>query len=907
MTSEAKGQHDVPLLDEVTSLLEKERTLMGLKVLEQQVEAQDWKRKYEALVGQVASAGGTSDAAHVFEMAADIAAKPLKIDNFRMKIMETIRADGMNWVVDLSNINVGTEGVVEVLKIFHGMRDSCRVTTILLRNSQLDAGCNEHMAAVISFPYFEGIDASWNSLTKPFYQSMIKALEVRRRPPQYLLLNNNPGLAGLSFTKMLQVLSQETWGIMVSVKDATSSPAEQGKKSKTAMCAADFLKVLNTQLVGNNKKKTSSAAVVGKQKSGIQLLTVLGLVNSTLSRISLKLLEDTLELATATLTDLDLSFSFIGYRGMEAIKNAMSRPERSQIVRLGLKGNAFTNSMVPLLGSVVRHSTTLTFLDISHNQITGGGLLDLTEHMRHNFILSVLCITGNPIGQNSATMSQDELTKFGCPVHIRWNGILSAPGSTNSNVGRDKGSFIFSRLKRESTLVQPTGQDAVMYAVPVGCIQLKKSLIFPKDSGERSALKAEQRKSKMLIEWNMQPRYEDATRLADLDRLNHRRHVNNVFLPMEWEIYVVTPQGRTSLTHQRLRGGSGLPPGDTWIQCRAVVEAMPAHGQLEIVVRAIRDHRVPVDSGNPAYTTQADIRSKTFADILSKSTQFRSSNVSTLPSIQVDSYGLNFSVYDDVSTDYATFGGDIPEWSGTMNQIVSLRTSSLITMPSFNPAYEIPSSSACAYSAGATMKQMAGFPPAGHDVLRLFQWHGPMTPTAVVEFETKLSSRQQVSNEGVEADWDVSLEGRGGGVSQMSYECSVHICFAHGQFETIGSCSLLPSGKCVGSENFFIPAIESIAGTGAILATWLWHHWRVSLPILRPCDRVILTGRAIKSSTLEHSFSSTGGGAADKCFIHCRDARIAIPFDSFEEREELVGSQTSLLFAVHNDPSLFPC
>lgn len=63
------------------------------------------------------------------------------------------------------------------------------------------------------------------------------------------------------------------------------------------MLAAEFLKVLNTQLVGNNKmqkgrnqEKTASSAV-GKQKLGIQLLSALGLVNSALSRVSMKLLE----------------------------------------------------------------------------------------------------------------------------------------------------------------------------------------------------------------------------------------------------------------------------------------------------------------------------------------------------------------------------------------------------------------------------------------------------------------------------------------------------------------------------------------------------------------------------------------------------------------------------------------
>ncbi len=39
-----------------------------------------------------------------------------------------------------------------------------------------------------------------------------------------------------------------------------------------------------------------------------------------------------------TLTDLDLSFSYMGYLGAEVMKNILSDPQ-SQLVRLDLKGN----------------------------------------------------------------------------------------------------------------------------------------------------------------------------------------------------------------------------------------------------------------------------------------------------------------------------------------------------------------------------------------------------------------------------------------------------------------------------------------------------------------------------------------------------------------------------------------
>ena len=48
-----KSEPGLPLLEEVNDLIEKERLLMTLKVLEQQKQAEEWKTKYEMLVGKV--------------------------------------------------------------------------------------------------------------------------------------------------------------------------------------------------------------------------------------------------------------------------------------------------------------------------------------------------------------------------------------------------------------------------------------------------------------------------------------------------------------------------------------------------------------------------------------------------------------------------------------------------------------------------------------------------------------------------------------------------------------------------------------------------------------------------------------------------------------------------------------
>lgn len=58
--------NDIPILDEVNDLIEKERTLLALKLLEQQREAQQWKSKYDHLVEKVVSVADTPSLGYVY-------------------------------------------------------------------------------------------------------------------------------------------------------------------------------------------------------------------------------------------------------------------------------------------------------------------------------------------------------------------------------------------------------------------------------------------------------------------------------------------------------------------------------------------------------------------------------------------------------------------------------------------------------------------------------------------------------------------------------------------------------------------------------------------------------------------------------------------------------------------------
>ena len=55
-------------------------------------------------------------------------------------------------------------------------------------------------------------------------------------------------------------------------------------------------------------------------------MSVLGITDACLSRASIDLLKTTLSLSIASLTDLDLSFSYMGSLGAKVIRDILEKP-----------------------------------------------------------------------------------------------------------------------------------------------------------------------------------------------------------------------------------------------------------------------------------------------------------------------------------------------------------------------------------------------------------------------------------------------------------------------------------------------------------------------------------------------------------------------------------------------------
>jgi len=237
---------ELPLLDEVNELIEKERLLLTLKVLEQQKEAQDWKARYDVLVGKVSETSlRTGDframevlAATTLDPTADsksglssvVAAPPPTAGGSAAASSIPATTEGVqnllaglkhDWIMDLSSTVVKSPLLNQLNNDALNLRAPTKVKIAKLSGCYMTDECASALGAMVSRPAIEAMDLSFNDLTSSTTQQINAGLRTRRRTPQYLLLHGNPALssAASSLTSTLALLTDSTWGISVSVQD----------------------------------------------------------------------------------------------------------------------------------------------------------------------------------------------------------------------------------------------------------------------------------------------------------------------------------------------------------------------------------------------------------------------------------------------------------------------------------------------------------------------------------------------------------------------------------------------------------------------------------------------------------------------------------------------------------------
>lgn len=175
-----KESTEIPLLEEVNELLEKERSLMKLKVIEQHVEANEWKNKYEILVKTIADDTLNPTKISAYEVAADIsnAACVKSWRNNVEKQLYLLPKSTMPWYLDVSDTKLTSNDLQRIL-MYPKTNNYKKISAISFRNCCLDDSCAKLLPHLLRFPNIAAIDFSCNRMAGMFQSALLAAVEVK--------------------------------------------------------------------------------------------------------------------------------------------------------------------------------------------------------------------------------------------------------------------------------------------------------------------------------------------------------------------------------------------------------------------------------------------------------------------------------------------------------------------------------------------------------------------------------------------------------------------------------------------------------------------------------------------------------------------------------------------------------
>jgi hypothetical protein len=171
---------DLPLVDEINELLVKERTLMGLKVVEQHLEAQEWKHKYESLMTKISETTVTSSNIQAYEVVGDLTST--KKYNWKKdfdRLLHLQLSSVYPWCLDTSGLELHD---VELKKLcrYPKSHSSDAITILQLCHSGIRDEDAELVISLLHFPRLQALDLSFNDLGPEFRSALIQTVEVKQ-------------------------------------------------------------------------------------------------------------------------------------------------------------------------------------------------------------------------------------------------------------------------------------------------------------------------------------------------------------------------------------------------------------------------------------------------------------------------------------------------------------------------------------------------------------------------------------------------------------------------------------------------------------------------------------------------------------------------------------------------------
>lgn len=613
------------------------------------------------------------------------------------------------------------------------------------------------------------------------------------------------------------------------------------------------------------KKGADAGGAVGTaggiiRTSSITTLCVFGLTCNHLCVESVSKLGEILDIAAPSLTDLDLSFSYIGVNGCKMLREVLSS-QGCQLIRMGLAGNNMSDIGAYEIGLGLRKNRTLTYLDVRSNALEPPGLRSLCyaltgaplggfdgkpfqeSRTTANNVLSHIDIRGNFLPETSVHAARMALKDWGLAVNLQSGpqympvGVGGGGVETNDNssdsTGYDESQLpyqkadtflLFQRQAKSSSEFSFEAEggagrsDSGIYHATLYTIDLKfASTHFL--SRERHHLK---------VEWLMIPMKDKTS--------ENGKDASETWLSapskIGWDILFVT-----STASKVVASGSLSPTSESsWVRCTALIrDEIPLTGNLMIRATAREDGsaRVPIAMASCDCT------------------------ITSLPSL-----------------DYTSEGGDLEMWAPSDALAVSMSATNLEE-----------ASAPIVKRILVAASRLAGI--EGFDILRVMK-HSIKRETPVanikVSWASKLSSEK--GHESASAQGDVK---------GLGYEWIVLVEQAlHGSVVEMarGECSPLADDENVPNV---LQGGDSADG-GGMLSPWRWSAISTELSQPLGCgDNIVLLARV--KSLYEGSLVKDGSLSRPACSVVVKDCCLMVPDANRDGNAAEVGVG---VFAVHN-------
>lgn len=177
--TEDKTELPESLLHGVHELIEKERTLLELKLLDQKLESEKWKTKYDTLKEKIVIDATEDNEIENLEVVGNVEMEDG--DSHVLNDINEILASRIidNYIADLSNIPFNRQLFINLIKQLFGTRSPYpNIRIAVFKNCNLGPSLQDALVQLMRSSKIAGIDFSHNSFGEETFIKMLDVLQV---------------------------------------------------------------------------------------------------------------------------------------------------------------------------------------------------------------------------------------------------------------------------------------------------------------------------------------------------------------------------------------------------------------------------------------------------------------------------------------------------------------------------------------------------------------------------------------------------------------------------------------------------------------------------------------------------------------------------------------------------------